>query len=92
MRLSWLFRWHSDRGLTPRHVTRFAVEAVGVAPNDLVLDPACGTGGFLVAAFDHVRRTATSAQLDHFKNHNLFGMEHESYVRRSCNREHDLSR
>jgi type I restriction enzyme M protein len=66
--------------LTPRHVTRFAVEAIGVGPNDLVLDPACGTGGFLVAAFDHVRRNCTTAQLNRFKEYNLFGVEQESYV------------
>ena len=66
--------------LTPRHITRFAVEAVGVSPTDLVLDPACGTGGFLVAAFDQVRRIGTSAQVDQFKQFNLFGIEQESYV------------
>ena len=66
--------------LTPRHITRFAVEAIGVGPNDIVLDPACGTGGFLVAAFDHVRRNSTPAQLERFKEFNLFGIEQESYV------------
>lgn len=66
--------------LTPRHITRFAVEAIGVGPNDLVLDPACGTGGFLVAAFDHVRRNSTPTQLERFKKYNLFGIEQESYV------------
>ena len=66
--------------LTPRHITRFAVEVVGVGPTDIVLDPACGTGGFLVAAFDHVRRNSTKAQLDKFKKYNLFGVEQESYV------------
>jgi predicted RNA methylase len=66
--------------LTPRHITRFAVEAVGVSHSDVVCDLACGTGGFLVAAFDHVRRTCTTAQLERFKEHNLFGVEQESYV------------
>jgi len=66
--------------LTPRHVTRFAVDAVGVTSHDLILDPACGTGGFLVAAFDHVRRTAKPKQLDRFKRYQLFGIEQESYV------------
>ena len=66
--------------LTPRHITRFAVEAVGVSPTDLVLDPACGTGGFLVAAFDQVRRVGTKRQLERFKQFNLFGIEQESYV------------
>jgi len=35
---------------TPRHLTRFCVELIGVAPTDRVIDIACGTGGFLVAA------------------------------------------
>ncbi len=66
--------------LTPRHITRFAVDTVGVGPNDLVFDPACGTGGFLVAAFDHVRARSKAAQIDRFKKHNLFGIEQEPYV------------
>ena len=66
--------------LTPRHITRFAVEAIGISPNDIVLDPACGTGGFLVAAYDHVRRVGTQRQIDSFKVHNLFGIENDSTV------------
>ena len=65
--------------LTPRHITRFAVEAIGISSHDVVLDLACGTGGFLVAAFHHVR-PGTPAQLERFKEHNLFGIEQESYV------------
>ncbi len=34
----------------------------------------------LVAAFDHVRRNSTMAQLERFKKYNLFGIEQESYV------------
>jgi len=66
--------------LTPRHITRFAVEAVGVSSDDIVLDPACGTGGFLVAAFDHVRKNSTQQQRDRFKKYNIFGIEQESAV------------
>ena len=66
--------------LTPRHITRFAVEAIGVSYDDVVLDPACGTGGFLVAAFDHVRKTSTEQQRERFKKYNIFGIEQESAV------------
>ena len=66
--------------LTPRHITRFAVEAVGVSSDDIVLDPACGTGGFLVAAFDHVSKTSTFEQRERFKKYNIFGIEQESAV------------
>ena len=66
--------------LTPRHITRFAAEVLNIGANDLVLDPACGTGGFLVAAFDRVRRLGTEGQLNQFKQHNLFGIEQESAI------------
>ena len=66
--------------LTPRHITRFAVDAIGITSNDVVLDPACGTGGFLVAAYDHVRRNATPAQVDLFRVNNLFGFENDPTV------------
>lgn len=39
---------------TPRHITRFCVELVGVDYRDRVIDVAAGTGGFLVAAFDRM--------------------------------------
>jgi len=56
------------------------VEAIGVSSDDIVLDPACGTGGFLVAAFDYVRRNSSKQQRDNFKNYNIFGIEQESAV------------
>jgi type I restriction enzyme M protein len=37
---------------TPRHITKFCVELVGVGITDTIVDIACGTGGFLVSAFD----------------------------------------
>lgn len=66
--------------LTPRHITRFAAETVGITNQDIVLDPACGTGGFLVAAFDRVRVNGTPIQLNVFKQNNLFGIEQDSAV------------
>jgi len=66
--------------LTPRHITRFAAEAIGITNQDIVLDPACGTGGFLVAAFDRVRVNGTPAQLNVFKRLNLFGIEQDPAV------------
>ena len=42
--------------LTPRHITKWGVELVSVKEDDVVFDPACGTGGFLVSALDFVRR------------------------------------
>ncbi|MAW62096.1 MAG: DNA methyltransferase [Planctomycetes bacterium] len=41
---------------TPRAVTTFAVEMTNPRLGESVLDPACGTGGFLTAAIEHIRR------------------------------------
>ena len=45
-----------DRGefFTPRNVCRMAVTMLDPGPDDLILDPACGTGGFLTIAMNHV--------------------------------------
>jgi type I restriction enzyme M protein len=40
---------------TPRHIIKFIVEAVNPTKNDSVLDPAVGTAGFLIAAYNHVK-------------------------------------
>ncbi len=44
-----------DRGefFTPRNACRMAVRMLDPQPNEVVLDPACGTGGFLVTAMNH---------------------------------------
>ncbi len=39
---------------TPRPVVRFMVEVTAPKLGETVLDPACGTGGFLVEAYDHL--------------------------------------
>ena len=46
----------ADRGqfFTPRNVIRVMVELLDPDESDYVLDPACGTGGFLVMVFRHV--------------------------------------
>lgn len=40
---------------TPRAVTTFAVEMTNPRLGESVLDPACGTGGFLTSAIEHIR-------------------------------------
>ena len=43
---------------TPRAVTQFIVEQVDPRLGETVFDPACGTGGFLTCAIDHLRDQA----------------------------------
>ncbi|MFO0570170.1 MAG: N-6 DNA methylase [Polyangiaceae bacterium] len=48
-----------ERGqfFTPRNVIRMMIEMLDPQPGKLVLDPACGSGGFLVVALTHVRKS-----------------------------------
>jgi type I restriction enzyme M protein len=41
---------------TPRAVTQFAVDMVNPQLGESILDPACGTGGFLTGAIEHLRK------------------------------------
>lgn len=74
--------WAKEIGivLTPRHITHFAAEILSVNSNDLIFDPTCGTAGFLVAAFDYVKRQTNERELKRFKRDNIFGIEQEASV------------
>ncbi len=74
--------WAQDLGivLTPRHLTRWVADVMDIQITDTIYDPTCGTGGFLVAAFDYVKRRASPSQLARFKRLSVFGIEQEAGV------------
>ncbi len=45
---------------TPRHIIDFMVSCLDPQPRDRILDPACGTGGFLVSCYKHILAQHTS--------------------------------
>ena len=47
---------------TPRHIIDFMVELVDPKKEDRVLDPACGTAGFLISAYKHILREEDEKQ------------------------------
>jgi len=47
---------------TPRHIIDFMVEVLDPKKNETVLDPACGTAGFLISAFKHILKANTHAK------------------------------
>jgi type I restriction enzyme M protein len=47
---------------TPRHIIDFMVEVLAPQKNEIVLDPACGTAGFLISAYKHILRANTDAK------------------------------
>jgi type I restriction enzyme M protein len=40
---------------TPRHIIDFIVKVVDPSKNETILDPACGTAGFLISSFNHIQ-------------------------------------
>ena len=61
---------------TPRPVVRFMVRVSDPRLGETVLDPACGTGGFLVESYDHIApQVQTPEQRGALQRHTLFGQE-----------------
>lgn len=50
---------------TPRALTRFIVQMINPKLGESIFDPACGTGGFLSCAFDHVKTNYVKSASDH---------------------------
>jgi type I restriction enzyme M protein len=48
---------------TPRHIIRMMVELVDPEIGQKICDPACGTGGFLVAAYQHILKKHTTPEM-----------------------------
>ncbi len=48
---------------TPRHIIKMIIELVNPQIVDVICDPACGTGGFLVNAYEHILKQNTSKDL-----------------------------
>ena len=62
--------------LTPKHITELFCDLVDLKPNDIVIDPCCGTGGFLVAAMHKMlKETNDENQKRSIKQKQLLGIE-----------------
>jgi type I restriction enzyme M protein len=63
---------------TPRPVVRFIIDRLAPKLGERVLDPACGTCGFLVDAYEHLRESARSPELHRLLQDSLMGIEKKS--------------
>lgn len=71
---------------TPRALIRTMVECMRPQPNRTIADPACGTGGFFLAAYDYLAANPKldKAQKDFLKKQTFFGNEIVASTRRLC--------
>jgi type I restriction enzyme M protein len=70
---------------TPRPVIRAVVEVMKPKPMMRICDPACGTGGFLIAAFEYIKQQQLNAlEADHLWKKALHGVDLVPNVARLC--------
>lgn len=72
---------------TPRHIIRLMVELTAPTPQDVIVDPACGTCGFLVGAGEYLRERhpallRDSKQKDHFHRGLFHGFDFDNTMLR----------
>jgi type I restriction enzyme M protein len=75
------FKGDYGQFFTPREIISFAIDMVNPKQSDFILDPACGSGGFLLYAFDKIRKEIGTPskqkekELCNFAKTHLFGLE-----------------
>ena len=69
---------------TPRAVTQFIVDMVNPKLGEKVLDPACGTGGFLICALDKMKKNAKSDEDWDTLQKNINGIEKKPLAHLLC--------
>lgn len=55
---------------TPRNVVKMTVKMLDPYPGDRILDPACGTGGFIVVGFNYISEKIRQAESESWQNPN----------------------
>ncbi|MDM8555338.1 N-6 DNA methylase [Desulfococcaceae bacterium HSG7] len=60
---------------TPDPIIDFCVEIIQPEPNEKIIDPACGTGGFLFSSLRHIKETYKDVNLQNYVQKNIFGIE-----------------
>ena len=74
------FLEHQEKGgrgqfFTPEPVINFCVEIIQPRPDEIIIDPACGSGGFLISALNYLSRTYPNLQREGFITNNIFGVD-----------------
>jgi type I restriction enzyme M protein len=62
---------------TPRAVTQFITDIINPQIGEKIVDPACGTGGFLTCAIEHLKLQANSVEERQDLQQNVTGWEYK---------------
>ena len=67
--------------LTPKHITELFCDLVDLKPTDSVLDPCCGTAGFLIAAMHNMLQKTDNLETQrNIRKNQLHGLELQPYM------------
>jgi len=67
--------------LTPKHITELFCDLVDLKPTDSVLDPCCGTAGFLIEAIHHMLQKTKNPEIKrNIRKNQLHGLELQPYM------------
>lgn len=69
---------------TPRAVTRFIIDRLNPRLDEVVLDPACGTGGFLACTIDHKRQYVATPEDEAVLQSTIRGVEKKALPHMLC--------
>jgi type I restriction enzyme M protein len=75
---------NSGEYYTPRPVTKFIVEMVDPKFGESILDPACGTGGFLSNAIEHIRQQVKTPEDERLLQDSIRGVEKKQLPHLLC--------
>jgi type I restriction enzyme M protein len=86
------FRGKMGQFFTPREIIRFCVKMMDIEYDDLILDPACGSGGFLLKSMISMKKHAESnydkdeawSRWHDFAKTKLYGIEINDQIARVC--------
>ena len=69
---------------TPDPVISFCTEIIQPKRNEKIIDPACGTGGFLFSAFRYVKKKNKDVNLKNYIRNNLYGIEINAHISKAA--------
>lgn len=69
---------------TPRAVTQFIIDRLNPQLDEVVFDPACGTGGFLTCAIDHKRKSVRTTDDEDLLRNSIRGVEKKALPHMLC--------
>jgi len=77
---------NSGEFYTPRAVTRFMVDMINPQLGEKVMDPACGTGGFLACTMDHIKESGSvnTPEENQILQQQIYGVEKKQLPHLLC--------